>query len=394
MFNRGRWQLKRLFARILNVAKRRRGDCHLQEEMRDHPTLLQTEENIRAVMPLGEARRQAAMKLGSIEAIRESCHAEEGVPLIESLLQDIRYGARLLVKNRGFTVVAATSLALAIGANTTVFSIAKQLLYERLAVPKAANLRLLTWTATEDHVAVHHVFDGAQRLPGGRVTSAYFSYPAYQELRAHNQVLGDLIAFHATGMNVTAGEDTERVEAHEVSGNYYSVLGVQPELGRGIRPSDDTTASQPVAVISDELWAREFGRSPTVLGRWIKLNDVPVIIVGVNPKNFTGAKSTLQMETPVVTVSAYDVRWARAFACLCQHYESHLGAGLAAAAGDEHSSRFGCRTHTDFATNAGGESSAHGDRRLLRIGSWIFRPHGNAPFGRGRMVAVERSGAL
>ncbi len=103
-------------------------------------------------------------------------------------------------------------------------------------------------------------------------------------------------------MNATVGEDAQRVSAHEVSGNYYSVLGVQPQLGRGISPSDDTAASQPVTVISDEFWAREFGRSPAAVGQWMRLNGVPVMIVGVNPKSFTGAESTLPAETPEVIV--------------------------------------------------------------------------------------------
>lgn len=252
-------------------------------------------------MAPAEARRQAVLKFGQLEAIRKSYHAEKGLPLTEGLLQDVRYAARVLLKSRGFTVAASTSLALAIGANTTIFSVAKQLLYERLAVPQAANLRLLTWTGSRDHVAVH----GGSRhsLPGGLIASAEFSYPVYELLRAQNRVLGDLLAFHVTGMNATVGEDAQRVTAHEVSGNYYSVLGVQPQLGRAIEPSDDTAASPPVAVISDEFWAREFGRSPAVLGRWMRLNDVPVTIVGVDPKSFTGAESTLPAEAPAVTVA-------------------------------------------------------------------------------------------
>ena len=108
-------------------------------------------------------------------------------------------------------------------------------------------------------------------------------------------------------MNATVGDNAERVLAHEVSGNYYAVLGVQPQLGRGIRPADDTAGSEPVVVISDEFWEREFVRSPAALGRSIKLNDVPVTIVGVNPKGFTGAASTLPSQTPDVIVA---LAWA------------------------------------------------------------------------------------
>lgn len=195
------------------------------------------------------------------------------------LPHELVFAARLLRKSPGFTLVAAVSLALAIGANTTIFSIAKQLLFERLDIPDAADLRLLM------------------------SMDANFSYPMYEQLRAHNQVLGDLLAFHTTAVNATAGENADRVLAHEVSGNYYAVLGVQPQLGRAIRPIDDTAGSEPVVVISDEFWEREFARSPTVLGQSIKLNDVPVTIIGVNPKGFTGAASTLPSQTPAVIVA-------------------------------------------------------------------------------------------
>src|SRR4051812_42189024 len=129
-----------------------------------------------------------------------------------TLLPEVVFAARVLRRSPGFTLVAALSLALAIGANTTIFSVAKQLLFERLDVPNSANLRLLM------------------------STDATFPYPTYEQLRAQNQVLGDLFAFHATAVNATVGDAAERVIAHEVSGNYYAVLGVQPQLGRAIHP--------------------------------------------------------------------------------------------------------------------------------------------------------------
>src|SRR3954469_9829956 len=194
------------------------------------------------------------------------------------LPDDVVFAGRMLRKSPGFTVVATLSLALAIGANTTIFSVAKQLLFDRLAVPQPGSLRLFT------------------------ATDANFSYPVYEQLRAHNQVLGDILAFHSTGVNATVGDSAERVAADEVSGNYYEVLGLQPQLGRGIRPLDDTPGSEPVVVISDGFWQREFARSPAVLGRSMKLNDVAVIIVGVNPRGFTGAASTLPSQAPEVII--------------------------------------------------------------------------------------------
>ena len=152
-------------------------------------------------------------------------------------------------------------------------------MFERLDIPNAASLRLLT------------------------TTNPNFSYPVYEQLRAHNQVLGDLLAFRATAVNARVGDNAERVLAQLVSGNYYEALGVQPQLGRGIGLSDDAAGSEAVVVISDAFWARNFARSPSVLGRSITLNDIPVTIVGVNPTGFTGAASTLPAQTPDVIVA-------------------------------------------------------------------------------------------
>jgi len=209
---------------------------------------------------------------------------------------DLRYAARRLRRSLGFTAVATVSLALAIGANTTIFSLAKQLLYDRLAVPNAENLRLLSWTGTEEHVAVHGIWGDYEPLPGGRVTSTAFSYEAFQRLRAENRELEDLFAFKREGMNATIGGAAQRVRGEMVSGNYYADLDVRPVLGRGITPADDAKPGQgAVAAIGYGLWEREFGRSPAVLGQVIRVNEVPLTIVGVNPKGFTSAKD---VQTP------------------------------------------------------------------------------------------------
>ena len=195
------------------------------------------------------------------------------------IVSDLVSATRVLRNSRGFTIIAVSSLALAIGANTAIFSVGKQLLFDRLDVPQASSLRLLA------------------------TTKPYLSYLFYEQLRAQNTVLGDLLAFHTTAANATVGDNAERVLLEEVSGNYYEVLGVRAQIGREIRPSDDMPGSPAVAMISDTFWNREFARSPAAIGRSITINDVPVTIIGVNPKGFTGAGSTLPAETPAVMVT-------------------------------------------------------------------------------------------
>jgi predicted permease len=274
--------------------RRNRLEAEMEAELAFHLDQL-TAELIRAGHSPAEAARRARIALGAVTVTKEQMRASLGLRWWDEVWADLRYGVRILRKSPGFTAIAATSLALAIGANTTIFSIAKQLLYERLNVKHAEQLRLLAWTGTESHVAVHYVWGDYNPLPGGRVTSTSFSYPAYLELRAQNRGLEDLIAFKVTGMNATIRGEAQRVQTEMVSGNYYAVLGVNPQLGRVIQPSDDAVPGQsPVATISDGLWERQFGRSAAVLGQSIKLNDISLTIVGVNPKGFTGAKSVQQ----------------------------------------------------------------------------------------------------
>ncbi len=294
--------LRRLIARILGLAVRESTGDRLSEEIEQH-LAFQTDANIRSGMPPVEARRQAILHFGSPALTREDGRAEQGLLWVDQLLGDIRYGARILWNSPGFTTVASLSLALSIGANTTIFSAARQILYERLGVPHPADLRLLTWTGPEARVAVHHVHGDYDQLPSGFVTSPSFSYTAFQHFRAQNHVLSDLIGFRETGVSLTVRRNSRGALAEMVSGNYYAVLDVKPQLGRALIPADDTPSSQPVAVISDAAWERDFARSPTVLGAVIKVNEKPVTVVGVNPSSFTGAKSILQSETPDIIVT-------------------------------------------------------------------------------------------
>ena len=281
--------LKRLFARLRNLASRQGDDQRFLEEMEAHVSR-QTEENLRSGMAPAEARRQAVLKFGAVEAIREQYHAEKSLPFVESIVQDVRYSLRILRKSWGFTSMAAISLALAIGANTTIFSVMKRLLLDRLEVPHAEQLRLLHWHG-DKHTAVSNLWGITDNVAEG-IAAASFSYPAFEQLRRDNHVLEDLFAFKNVGkMNATIDGNAQILQGELVSGNFFDQLQVQPQLGRPILPDDDRIGAPTVALISAELWQRAFGSSPAVVGHTIKVNVAPVTIIGVAPSGFTGAKS-------------------------------------------------------------------------------------------------------
>jgi predicted permease len=281
--------LRRLVARLCNLASRQSDDDRFVEEMEEH-LCRQTEENLRAGMKPAEARRQAVLRFGAVEAIREQYHAEKSLPFIESVVQDVRYSMRILGKSWGFTSVAAISLALAIGANTTIFSVMKRLLLDRLDVPHAEQLRLLHWHG-DRKTAVTNMWGITDNLAEG-IGATSFSYPAFEQLRRDNHVLEDLFAFKDVGrMNATIDGNAQILQGELVSENFFDQLQVQPQLGRPILADDDRIGAPTVALISAELWQRAFGSSPSVVGRTIKVNMVPVTIVGVVPSGFTGAKS-------------------------------------------------------------------------------------------------------
>ena len=283
---------------LRSVFNRRRLEAEMEAELAAHVELL-TADLIGSGHSPAEAALRARMALGPSMVHREGMRASLGLRWVDELRADLRYCVRILAKSPGFTAIAAVSLALAIGANTTIFSVARQLLYQRLAVPHAEQLRLLRWNG-DGKEAVHNMWGDFDSAPHSGTTSSVFSYPVYQQLRAHNQVLEDLFAYKEDSMNATIHGDAQRVNAAMVSGNYFAALEVEPQLGRALQPSDDKAGSANVALISDAVWQREFGRAASVLGQNITLNQITFAIIGVTPRGFTGAKGV--MEGPDVFV--------------------------------------------------------------------------------------------
>jgi predicted permease len=300
-------RLSSLFSRILvrpkswlrAVAQRDRLEAEMEAELAGHLDAL-TADLVRAGHSPAEAARRARIALGATMMHKEGMRASLGLRWWDELGADVRYGIRMLRKSPGFTAIAVASLALAIGANTSIFSLAKNILYARLHVAHADQLRMLRWVEDKNS-AVNDMWGDFDPAPGGGMLGSVFSYPVYQQLRARNAVLEDLLAYKEDSMNATMRGDAQRVDVDMVSGNFYAVLGTRPQLGRGIQPSDDATpGAGAVAVISEGVWEREFGRSPAVLGQTITVNQIPLTIVGVNPRGFTGAKNT--HDSPVVFV--------------------------------------------------------------------------------------------
>ncbi len=212
--------------------------------------------------------------------------------LEDDMIQDIRFGIRMLLRSPVFTAVAVLSLALGIGANTAIFSLINAVMLERLPVQNPDQLVLLRWTSGKHFPAKS--LSGNLSMREGFSTSTSFSYPAFEQLRERNDVCTDVFAFASLErLNVSIEGEAELASGMMVSGEYYAGLGVPAILGRTITVEDNSPAAgEPVAVISYAYWQRRFSRDETVLGKNIYLNGTPFTIIGVTPKGFNG---TLQV---------------------------------------------------------------------------------------------------
>jgi predicted permease len=219
------------------------------------------------------------------------------------MLKDLRHGIRTLAHAKGWTAVVVLSLALGIGANTAIFSGVNGLLLTRIPVADPASLVRLRWVGRNDMVTSSSDYGSINRANyGGENVRTTFSYPMYQQLVADNKTMSDLIACAPFGrVNVVVDGQAELAGSFISTGNYYQVLGVSARLGRTIVPDDDKPTAPPVAVISSKYWHSRFGTDPSVVGKAIRVNNVPVTIVGVLPPDFTGVQQPIA-EAPDVSL--------------------------------------------------------------------------------------------
>ena len=220
----------------------------------------------------GEARRRARVDVGGVEQVKEAVRESWRAALLDDWVRDARYGVRSLRRAPGFSILASVTLALGIGASTAMFSQINAVFLTPLPMARPDELRLIDWTPLAD------------TAPRRSSTANRLSYPAYQALRDHARVFSDVACW--SGAVVNHGPDA-RLEAHVVSGNYFSTLGADALLGRTLTDADERAGAK-VAVISFGLWQREFRGSAAVTNETISINRDAIRIVGVMRRRFIG----------------------------------------------------------------------------------------------------------
>jgi predicted permease len=259
------------FQRLSGLFHKERRDRELDAELESH-LQMHVEDNLRAGMTPEEARRQALIKLGGVEPTKERYRERRGLPFIETTLQDVRFGLRVLLANPGVTVVAIVTLALAIGVNTTVFSAANGFLLRKPPVPDPDRVMVVSSPGKDAYAPNRSPVSALDFLDWSAQATSFTAMAA-----------SDSDDFTISG---DAALSPQRALGARVSAAYFQILGVAPALGRGIRLDENQPGRDQVVILSDELWQERFGGDPNVLGRTIKINGNRSIIIGVMPRTF------------------------------------------------------------------------------------------------------------
>jgi hypothetical protein len=267
--------------RALKLFSRERADT--AAELESH-LAMHIEDNIRAGMTSAQARRHALVKLGGLLQVEEQCREQRGIPIVEHLVQDVRFGARMLRKTPTFTIVVVLTLGLGIGANAAIFSVVNAVLLRPLPFHDPDHLMWI-WATNER----------------SGVRDDVASYPDFEDWRAQAASFESMAAFTWRDVGVSAGDHTELVPALQVTPGFFETLGVQAALGRVFGSGETEDAASHVVVLSDRMWKARFGGRGDVLGQTIRSNEASYTIVGVMPTHFAfSADHPEQLYTPLV----------------------------------------------------------------------------------------------
>ena len=258
-----------MLRRIANLFRGHKLRLEIEAELRSH-TEMRIEDNIAAGMSPEQARRNALLRFGNPTLASERVAAADTVLHVESLVRDLRYGLRQLRRSPGFALTAILTLAVGVAANVVVFGVLNALLLRPLNVAGADSL-----------------YQVVQQPDGYRSQS----YPDYVDYRARNKGFRDLLAYRLNILAFSAGTAAEKRWMYEVSGNYFDMLKVQPQLGRVLHESDEHGPnSAPYVVLSDAFWHSRFHADPQVVGTTVILNKHPFTIIGVAAQGFYGTE--------------------------------------------------------------------------------------------------------
>lgn len=277
--------LSDLVFRLGSLFRRKAAEMELDDELRFHFEQL-VEKHVSSGLTRQEAQRRAKLAFGGLDQVKEECREARGVNLVESLVQDVRFGARTLCKTPGFAAVAVLTIGLGIGLNATIFSVVSGVLLRRPPVFDPDRLvSLVSTNAAKDW--------------SGSISPV--SVPNFVAWRQQSSAFEGLAAAEPfNNWSLSGGEQPERVSVTRVTANYFSILGVSPALGRAFLAEEDRPGHDHVAILSHSLWKRRFGADPSLVGRAILLNGESYVVAGVLPATFRLWTLPAQIWTPLV----------------------------------------------------------------------------------------------
>jgi predicted permease len=269
--------------------RRKPSETDLSDEIL-HDLAAEIEELMQAGMSREQATFAATRDFGNVSRVKEDLHELHFWPALERVLQDVRYGVRILARNPLFTALAILSLALGIGANTAIYSVMDAVMIRALPVQAPSRLAILTWRSKPDPPVVNSHSGSSFPEPGGGIASPDFPWTAYEALQRENGAFTSLFAYAPVGppLDIVIRNQAELSPVELVSGNFFTGLGLSPTAGRLFVTGDDRPGAPQIAVLSYQYWQSRFAGDLSAIGQAITIKGVLFQIVGVAPPGFSG----------------------------------------------------------------------------------------------------------
>jgi hypothetical protein len=283
--------LRHFAARVRAVFRGAQGDADFAQELQSHIEML-TADNIARGMSPAEARRAAALKVGSASSLGMQHRDARGLPWLDDMLQDVRFAGRLIRRDKWFSAAAVIAIALGIGANAMGFTIINAAFLRGFQFEDADRLQHLSW-----------------RLANGRRQSV--AYADLEDWRARLQSFSALGGYMFSALNISDDRAApEQTQGASISANFFDVLRQRPLLGRTFLPGEDQRGADAVVIIGHEIWTNRFARDPDVLGRVLRINGQPATIVGVMPERMKFPDDS-ELWVPLIPTDAQLTRTSR-----------------------------------------------------------------------------------